>query len=139
MNKTKLSTGLCLSVVGALALTSCSTGQFNKTAGTICVDSSKAAVKAYSLATTPTAQKLAGGAIDVAIGAANTVANLFSNGKPGVAANIKKEITILRANKVSANTAKVSVATLNKNKTTVDKALIKLGQLCAETINAVNK
>ena len=90
MNKNRLSTGIVLSLSGTLVLTGCSTGQFNKAAGTVCVDTSKVAVKAYSLATTPTAQKVAGGAIDTAMSAASTVANLFSNGKPGVAANIKK-------------------------------------------------
>ena len=139
MNKNRLSIGIVLSLSGTLVLTGCSTGQFNKAAGTVCVDTSKVAVKAYSLATTPTAQKVSGGAIDTAMSAASTVANLFSDGKPGVAANIKKEIAILKANKVSQTTAKVSVETLKKNKTTVTNALIKLGQLCSETINKVNK
>jgi len=139
MNKNRLSIGIVLSLLGTLVLTGCSTGQFNKAAGTVCVDTSKVAVKTYSLATTPTAEKVASGAIDTAMSAASTVANLFSNGKPGVAASIKKEIAILKANKVSQTTAKVSVETLKKNKITVTKALIKLGQLCSETISTVNR
>ena len=134
-----LSTGICLSLLGVLTLTGCTTPQFNKAAGSLCVNTSKAAASAYSLATTPTAEKVAGGAIDAAMSAASTVANLFSNGKPGVASDIKKQIAILKAKKVSQTGAKVSVATLKKNKVTVTNVLIKLGQLCSETISKVNK
>ena len=117
-----------------LILTGCGKLNFSSTASSLCVNSAKAAVKAYNGATTPTGRSIAEKAVDTAVLAGESLAGLISNNKAGVAKNIHDTLTTLRKRKSLSTAAGAGVNELATQKKNVDAALTKLGALCSQAV-----
>jgi hypothetical protein len=128
--------GLSIAVV---TLSGCSKAQLAASAGPLCKNSAAAAAKAYSGATTKTGQAVAEKAVNAAILAGETLANLVSNGHSDNAAKIHDILTRLRARKTASDLTGKSVSALHSQRVKVASTLTDLGSLCASLAGTVAK